>query len=418
MIDDSKHKRQVMLLILVAGLGYFVDIYDLILFLFVKKTSLGELHIPEDAYSTLLNYQMFGMLLGGIVWGVLGDKKGRLATLFFTIFIYSLANIANGFVQNLWQYETLRFIAGFGLAGELGVGITLVSELMSKETRGYGTSIVAGIGIAGAALGYLVNANMGWRAAYFTGGGLGLALLAMRVSVNESSLFHKSKKDNASRGNFFSLFTNGKRAMKYLYCILVGIPVWFVIGIIIAGAEKFAVNIFHITGIQNASGELIVKDIGPKAVLFHYIGASIGSFLLGFLGQWLKSRKKALFISLTFLSLSLVAFFNSLGISLPLYYFIIFILGIAQGYWAVFVTVASEQFGTNLRATVATTAPNFVRGALPLMAFAYESLGTAKDGTLHGALIVGSIVIVLAFFATSQLKESYGKELDYLEPVE
>ncbi|HTL80114.1 MAG TPA: MFS transporter [Bacteroidia bacterium] len=413
MIRNQNYSKQVLLLIIVAGLGYFVDIYDLILFLFVKKSSLTALHLDPDVDGTsLLNFQMVGMLLGGIVWGILGDKRGRLSTLFLTILIYSLANIANGFVHTLGQYQWLRFIAGFGLAGELGVGITLVSELMSKETRGYGTSIVAGIGIAGAALGYIISQNFGWREAYWAGGILGILLLIMRASVNESAMFHKSKKDNVQRGNFFSIFTNGKRALKYLYCILIGMPVWFVIGIVIKDSEKYAQNIFHIVGAME------VKDISAKSVLYHYIGASIGSFLTGFLGQWLKSRKKALLISLVLLTISLAAFFSASGISLTLYYFIIFILGIAQGYWAVFITISSEQFGTNLRATVATTAPNFVRGGLVLMSMGYEYFGMAKDGSMMGSYVIGGIVLVLAFFSAFMLKETYGKELDYLETAE
>jgi putative MFS transporter len=411
MIQDQTYSRKVVLLIIVAGLGYFVDIYDLILFLFVKKSSLLSLGIPEGMGTSLLNYQMIGMLLGGIVWGMLGDKRGRLSTLFLTILIYSLANIANGFVHNLVQYEWLRFIAGFGLAGELGVGITLVSELMSKETRGYGTSIVAGIGILGAALGYFVSSHFGWREAYWVGGALGLCLLVMRVSVNESSLFQKNK-NHGGNGNFFSLFADFKRCMKYVYCILIGMPVWYTIGIVVKDAEKFAQNVLHV------NGSLLVNDIGSKSVLYHYIGASIGSFLTGFLGQWLKSRKKALIISIISLVFCLTAFFTANGVSLSVFYFIIFILGIAQGYWAVFITIASEQFGTNLRATVATTAPNFVRGGLVLMSLGYETLGVAKDGTNKGALIVGIIVIVLALFAATRLKETYGKELDYLEPAE
>ncbi|HEU4716717.1 MAG TPA: MFS transporter [Bacteroidia bacterium] len=409
---DPKLRRQILLIILVAGMGYFVDIYDLILFLFVKKSSLAELNIPETEYRSLLNYQMVGMLLGGIVWGILGDKKGRLSTLFFTILIYSLANIANGFVQDLEQYRILRFIAGFGLAGELGIGITLVSEIMSKESRGYGTAIVAGIGIAGAALGYFVTHYYGWRMAFWTGGGLGLALLVLRVSIHESTMFAAAKKSELKRGNFLELFTSRAKLKKYLFCILIGVPVWYVIGIIIAGSEKFALNVFHIDGTEG------VKDIGAKSVFYHYIGASIGSFITGFMSQWLRSRKKALILSLIGLVVILAAFFCSYGVSLSTYYFVIFLLGIVQGYWAIFVTISSEQFGTNLRATVATSVPNIVRGATVLMTLSYASLGTAEEGSTKGAIIVGAVVMALAFWAAFSLKETYGKELDYLEPAE
>lgn len=407
MLQEKTYSKKVALLVMVAALGYFVDIYDLILFLIVKDPSLRELHIDQSAGATLLNIQMVGMLIGGVIWGILGDKRGRLSTLFATILIYSIANIANGFVQNLQQYEILRFISGLGLAGELGVGITLVSEVMSKESRGYGTAIVSGVGIAGAALGYLITHYFGWREAYFAGGGLGLALLIMRISVNESSMFSKAKKDNVKRGNFFSLFTNKKRLLKYVYCILVGVPVWFVIGILIKDSKQFA-TIFHVNG----------EIEGGQSVMWHYIGASIGSFLTGFLSQWLHSRKKALYFSLSALIISVIVFFLCHDYSNTVFYFILFMLGVAQGYWAIFVTVASEQFGTNMRATVATTVPNFVRGATVFMSLAYVAIGSAHEGSLMGAAVVGGIVLFLAFFSAWKLEETYGKDLDYIEPAE
>lgn len=412
MLEDSNHKRQVYLLILVASLGYFVDIYDLILFLIVKKQSLLDCGVVGDDIEKtgryLLNVQMVGMLIGGVIWGIMGDKRGRLSTLFFTILLYSLANIANGFVHNVDQYAVLRFLAGLGLAGELGIGITLVSEVMNKESRGYGTAIVSGVGIAGAALAFLVTDLTNWRWTYWIGGILGLLLLFMRISVNESAMFSKAKEEKAQRGNFFSIFTSGKRAMKYLWCILIGVPVWFVIGVLIAGVEKFATNVFHIQGEVN----------GSKCVMLHYVGASIGAFLTGFISQWMRSRKKALYISLSGLVLTVGAFFLCYNVSAFFFYCVIVMLGIAQGYWSIFVTVASEQFGTNMRATVATTVPNMVRGTTVLMTFIYTTFGTAKDGQWQGAAITGAIVIALAFLATYKVSETYGKDLNYIEPVE
>jgi MFS transporter, putative metabolite:H+ symporter len=412
MLNDPHYKKQVYLLILVAGLGYFVDIYDLILFLIVKEPSLLAVGVPkeqvEDVGRYLLNVQMVGMLIGGIIWGILGDKRGRLSTLFFTILLYSVANIANGFVQNVDQYAVLRFIAGIGLAGELGIGITLVSEVMTKETRGYGTAIVSGVGIAGAALAYYVTQWTNWQWTYWIGGILGLLLLLMRVSVNESKMFNKAKEDNVKRGDFLQIFRNKKQALKYLYCILIGMPVWFVIGVLIASAGKFATEVFHVQGVVN----------GGKSVMFHYVGASTGAFLTGFISQWLKSRKKALYISLTSLVITSVIFFSAYGVTASTFYFILFILGIAQGYWSVFVTVASEQFGTNMRATVATTVPNMVRGTTVLMTMIVVYFGTAKDGHWEGAAITGAIVIALAFFATYKMQETYGKDLNYIELAE
>lgn len=395
--------------VIVAGLGYFVDIYDLILFSIVRKPSLIGIGITDeiqlhDNGLFLLNTQMLGMLIGGIIWGILGDKKGRLSVLFGTILLYSLANIANGFVQTFEQYVAMRFIAGIGLAGELGVGITLVAEVMSKETRGYGTTIVSGVGICGAVLGFLVSDIFDWRMAYFVGGGLGLILLVMRVVVFESGMYQKVKEQKIAKGNFLSLFTNKKKFLKYLYCILIGVPVWYVIGILVTFSPEFAKKAFGITEEINAG----------RAVMYHYIGASIGSFLTGLISQYLKSRKKSLLIALIALTVFCGMYFMSHGVSATVFYSIIFVMGIAMGYWAVFITVASEQFGTNIRATVTTTVPNFVRGSTVLVTMLYQFL-IAYMGILYSGIAVGVIVLSLAFFALFHLEESYHKELDYME---
>lgn len=396
------------IVVIIAALGYFVDIYDLILFSIVRVPSLQAIGIPanqiKDSGIFLINMQMIGMLLGGIAWGVLGDKKGRLSTLFLTILLYSLANIANGFVQNLNQYAWLRVIAGFGLAGELGIGVTLVSEVMTKETRAWGTSIVSGVGILGAVLAFYV-AEWGWKEAYWVGGGLGLLLLLLllRVYIHESGMFNKMKSVSVKRGDFIGLFKNGKRFFKYICCIFVGVPVWFAIGILITFSKEFS-EALGVAGTVNTG----------KAVMFHYIGAALGSIITGFISQKLKSRKKALAIALIFLGLFCGWFFSSSGISPELFYVIIFIMGLAMGYWAVFVTVASEQFGTNIRSTVTTTVPNFVRGSTVLMIiwWNYMSVGI---GIVQSAMIVGAVVIPLAIMATFFLEETYGKDLDYME---
>lgn len=394
--------------VIIAGLGYFVDIYDLILFSIVRIPSLKDIGLAEneimDKGILLLNVQMVGMLLGGIIWGVLGDKKGRLSVLFGTILLYSLANIANGFVQTLPQYIVLRFIAGLGLAGELGVGITLVSEVMTKETRGYGTTIVSGIGVAGAVLGFLVADFFNWRVAYWVGGGLGLILLVLRVIMYESGMFEKLKEQQVSRGNFFSLFSTRKKFLKYLYCILIGVPVWYVIGILVTLSPEFGKNAFGLTG----------EISGGKSIMYHYIGASLGSFIIGIISQVLKSRKKALAIALSTLTVFCVGYFVSFGFSPNVFYFIIFLMGLAQGYWAVFITTASEQFGTNIRATVSTTVPNFVRGSLVPVTLLFQYF-KSTSGIWNAGVIVGGIVLFLAFFALYHLQESYHKDLDYIE---
>lgn len=397
------------IIVIIAALGYFVDIYDLILFGIVRVPSLKGIGITDNLILSkgifLLNMQMIGMLIGGIIWGVMGDKKGRLPVLFFTISLYSLANIANGFVQNIEQYAALRFIAGLGLAGELGIGITLVSEVMSKENRGYGTSIVSGVGIFGAVLGFLVADLFDWRMAYWVGGGLGLLLLFLRASVYESGMFEKTKAEHkhVSRGNFLSIFTNKKRLLKYIYCILIGIPIWYVISVLVIQAPEFSKAL-------NIQGEIN----GGAAVMYHYIGAAVGSFLWGLISQWLKSRKKALFIALIFLVVFTFTFFVSFRFSATIFYIIIAMLGVAQGYWAVFITTSSEQFGTNLRATVTTTTPNFVRGAtVPITSLVL--LLSTHFGLLNAGIIVGTVCAILAFVAVFLLEETYNKDLDYVE---
>ncbi|MEI6748027.1 MAG: MFS transporter [Bacteroidales bacterium] len=406
---DIAVKNPFNIVVIVAALGYFVDIYDLILFGIVRVPSLKGIGVPVDQLLEkgiyLLNMQMIGMLLGGILWGVMGDKKGRLPVLFFTIALYSVANIANGFVTTLEQYAALRFIAGLGLAGELGIGITLVAEVMSKETRGYGTTLVSGVGIVGAVLGFLVADLFNWRVAYFVGGGLGLLLLLLRASVFESGMFEKTKKEymHVKRGNFLSLFTNHARLLKYFLCIMIGIPTWYVVAILVIQSPEFG-KVLHIKG----------NIDGGAAVMWHYVGLSIGSFVTGLLSQWLRSRKKALFIAFILLLIFTILYFSSYGFSVVAFYFILVLLGIAVGYWAVFVTTASEQFGTNLRATVTTTVPNFVRGATVPITFAVLYLKTKFD-LLTAGIIVGAVCIGLALISLYLLEETYHKDLDYNE---
>jgi putative MFS transporter len=394
------------IIVIVAALGYFVDIYDLILFGIVRVPSLKALGIQskdlQEVGISLINTQMLGMLLGGIVWGILGDKKGRLATLFGTILLYSLANLANGFVTNITQYAWLRGIAGFGLAGELGIGITLVSEVMTKENRAYGTSIVSGVGILGAVLAYLVSL-WGWRQSYWIGGGLGLCLLALRIYVNESDMFGKIKETGVVRGNFFSLFSSWKQFLKYLRCILIGLPVWFVIGILILFSKEFGEKL-GITG-----------EISPgEALMFHYTGAAIGSFLTGLISQKLKSRKKAITIAILAVAAFSVWYFSARGASPAQFLLIMFWLGVAQGYWAMFITVAAEQFGTNIRSTVTTTVPNFVRGAVVLMTIWWKTMAK-ESGIVQSAIVVAAVVIILALLSVWTMEETHAKDLDYTE---
>ncbi len=393
--------------VVVAALGYFVDIYDLLLFSIVRVPSLKAIGIPAeqllDKGVLLINTQMAGMLLGGIFWGILGDKKGRLSVLFGSIILYSLANIANGFVTNIDQYVILRFIAGVGLAGELGAGITLVAEILPKEIRGYGTAIVASVGVLGAVLAYFVADLYDWRIAYFIGGGLGIALLVLRFNVFESGVFSAIKKTNAVRGNFFMLFTSRKRFVKYLRCIMIGLPIWFVIGILITFSPEFG----------KALG--ITEPISAgKAVMFSYIGLSLGDMSSGLLSQWLKSRRKVVFIFILLTCIATAAYLLQPSDNTAVFYGLCLFLGFAIGYWALFVTIAAEHFGTNLRATVATTVPNFVRGSVNLFTPLFL-WGAREQGVISSAGMVATLAVVVALLAVWRMEETFSKDLDYTE---
>src|SRR5579875_1917684 len=327
---------------------------------------------------------MLGLLLGGILWGVYGDKKGRLSVLFGSIILYSLANIANGLVHTVPQYVLCRFVAGIGLAGELGAGITLVSELLPKEKRGIGTSLVAGIGLLGAVVAYFLKEIFPWRTCYFIGGGLGIMLLILRISVVESGMFNAIKNQNVAKGNFFMFFNNARRFKKYIFSILIGLPTWFVIGILVSFSNKFARQF----GIPQAI------DTG-KAVMYAYVAISIGDVLIGLVSQYFKSRKKALYLFYGITAVGIYLFFFQLyGKTDQHLYWVCALLGFGTGFWAIFVTMAAEQFGTNLRATAATTAPNMVRGSLNLITLLFAALQSITS-YIYAGFITGIVVMLI-----------------------
>ncbi len=394
--------------VIVSALGYFVDIYDLLLFSVVRIASLKDLGVPEEQLMSkgllLLNCQMIGLLIGGVVWGIWGDKKGRLSVLFGSIALYSIANIANGFVYSVEAYAFWRFIAGLGLAGELGAGITLVAESLPKEKRGYGTAIVASVGILGAVVASIVGDAFSWRTAYFIGGGLGLALLVLRVSVVESGLFEDvRKKSDVARGDLKLLFAKRERVVRYFACCCLGLPIWFVVGILITLSPELSKEL-QVSGTITAG----------TAVLYSYSGLAVGDLVSGVLSQYFGSRKKVLAAFITLSLIFVLVYVNAEGVSSAWFYAICAALGFSVGFWAVFVTVAAEQFGTNLRATVTTTVPNFVRGAVvPItMGFQFLQIYFSK---IHSALFVGLVAIAISFISMLVLKETHGKDLDYLE---
>jgi len=407
-MSESGHLRKIFSLpVIVAALGYFVDIYDLVLFSIVRVPSLKALGLEGqdliDQGVFLLNMQMVGMLAGGILWGVLGDRKGRLKIMFASIFLYSIANLANAAATSLPAYAALRFIAGIGLAGELGAGITLVAEILHKSVRGYGTMVVASVGVSGAILANLIAKNFDWRTAFVIGGILGLLLLITRIKVAESGMFKQMEAATVSKGNFLSLLTNWSRFSRYLHSILIGIPSWFVVGVLITFSPEFA----RALGVQGAVS-------AGNAVMYCYLGLVAGDLASGLLSQLLQSRRKAILLFQGLSVTAVIAYFMAGGVSAATFYAICGLLGFGIGYWAIFVTVAAEQFGTNLRATVATTVPNFVRGMTVPITMLFQ-LFRQPLGLQGGALAVGALCLSIALFSLWRLEETFHKDLDYFE---
>jgi len=395
--------------VVVSALGYFVDIYDLILFGIVRVPSLTQLGYSGDELIQngifLLNTQMAGMLLGGIIWGILGDKKGRISVLFGSIFLYSIANIANAFANDITSYALCRLFAGIGLAGELGAAVTLISEVLPKEVRGYGTAVVASLGVSGAIAAAIVGDLFNWKTAYVIGGVLGLALLLMRIKMFESGIYESIKNSEISKGNFLKIFTNKNRFLRYLNCILIGLPIWFVVGVLVTFSPEFG-KVLGVTEPISAG----------KSIMFTYIGLIFGDFTSGFLSQYFKSRKKIIAVYIGFTFVFILVYLFSKNISLEIFYTICVLLGLAIGYWAVFVTIAAENFGTNLRSTVTTTVPNFIRGSVVPITLLFSFL-RGSMGMIYAALLVGVLTIIIAAISLYHLEETFGKDLNFIEDV-
>jgi len=407
----TKNNSILNIAVVVAALGYFVDIYDLLLFTIVREPSIRDLGVTDagmlEASTKIINWQMMCLLIGGVVWGVMGDRKGRLSVLFGSILLYSVANFLTGFITSVDQYAWARFVAGIGLAGELGAGITLVSELLPKEKRGIGTSLVAGVGLFGAVFAYFVHELTGdWRLCYKIGGGLGIVLLLLRISVAESGMFHGMKDKAVSKGNFLMFFTNGNRFRKYVLAILIGLPTWYVIGILVNLSNRFAGQLYPDSLINSG-----------RSIMLAYVGIATGDILIGFVSQYFKSRKKAMYEFYTLSILSVILFFSPINSNDSTMYLICGMLGFSTGFWAIFVTMGAEQFGTNLRATAATTIPNMVRGALPLMNLMFVDLfqKTWNWPLVQSGIITGIIVILIGLISIYFTEETFHKDLDYLE---
>jgi MFS transporter, putative metabolite:H+ symporter len=395
------------LAVIVSALGFFVDVYDLLLFGIIRKPSLAGLGLTAAEILTegefIISIQMVGLLAGGILWGVLGDKKGRLKVLFGSILLYSVANILNGMVTTIPQYVILRFVAGVGLAGELGAGITLVSELLPKEKRGVAAAMIASFGILGAVAAFLLSKLVDWRACYYIGGAMGLVLLVLRVSVFESKLYTQLKDTTIERGNFLMFFNNRERFIRYMRCILIGLPAWYIIGVLVTFSDQFGKE-FGIPGI----------DPG-KAIMYLYLAIAFGDLSVGLLSQRLKSRKKALFIFYGITMLFTVLFFVQKGGSADTFYMLCAGLGYGTGFTVVYITMSAEQFGTNLRASAAISIPNMVRGALPLIILIFKFTRTLFDSYVTGGWVTGAILFAIGLSAAVFLEETFGKDLDFIE---
>jgi MFS transporter, putative metabolite:H+ symporter len=398
--------------VIVAALGYFVDIYDLLLFGFVRQKSLLDLGFtPDQAFDiglSLQNWQMFGLLLGGILWGVLGDKHGRVSVLYFSIGLYSIANILNGFASGYTDYALFRFIAGIGLAGELGAGITLVAEVLPKEKRGYGTMLVASVGLSGALLAWVIDKTFDWRTCYFVGGGLGIILLLIRISVAESGIFSNVKsQSHISRGNFLALFTNWDRFSRFMRCIFIGTTTWFVIGVLVFFSPEFG----KVKGLEGI--------IAGNAIAAAYTGLILGDLASGLLSQYLQSRVRVMYIFLIFNAFMITVYLAAPFSSAGWFYLSHFLLGFSVGFWVIFVTIGAEQFGTNLRSTVATTVPNFARGMqVPINeSFKYLKGAAVTGSVISAGYIVGAACLLVAFIALIGMKDTFHRDMDFVETI-
>ena len=396
------------LAVIVSALGFFVDVYDLLLFAIVRKASLADLGLNAEQILTegesLISVQMIGMLVGGIIFGIIGDKKGRLNVLFGSILLYSIANFLNGMITTLPAYFVLRFIAGIGLAGELGAGLTLVSEQLPKEKRSLAAGFIAGFGVMGAVVAFLLSQVFDWRTCYYIGGVLGITLLLMRVSVKESGLFTQVKESNVSKGNFLLFFTDSVRFGKYIKCILIGLPVWYIIGVLVSFSDKFG-EAFGISGV-----------VPGQAIMYLYLFIGLGDYSVGWLSEKIKSRKKTLFLFYGITIFFLLLFFLLKGGGSPnAYYMLCAGLGFGAGFNVIYMTMGVEQFGTNLRASAAISIPNMVRGSLPLIILLFKTMRGIFNDYLTGAWITGIILFTIAIIAALTMEETHGKDLDFLE---
>jgi len=405
--STSLHTSVFNLAVIVSGLGFLIDAFDLFLFNVYRIPSLKELGLSGDPLTRtgehLLALQMGGMMIGGILSGMIGDKFGRASVLFASILLYSLSNIANAMVHDVGWYGLVRFLAGVGLAGELGAGITLVSERMTIEKRGYGTILVATLGALGAVLAGLVSEFISWRHAFLGAGIMGLGLLILRLRSLEPSMFLSSRDSGIRRGSFALLLSNRRRAFRYLACILMGVPIWYSVGLVITLTPEIA-----------TFRNMTAFKLSTCFILFQ-VGIAVGDLSSGMLSQLLKSRKKIL---LSYMSLAIVFGFLHLVVmkSSSGLYLTSLGMGLGCGYLSVFVTSTAEHFGINLRVLTTATVTNFMRGAITILVPMHLALQSYFHfDIINSLLIIGAIVWALALISTIRLPETFGKDLNYIE---
>jgi MFS family permease len=309
-------------------------------------------------------------------------------------------------VQTVPQYTLMRFIAGIGLAGELGASITLVSEMLPKEKRGIAASIIASVGVCGAVTAYFVyQVFLDWRLCYYIGGIMGLLLLLLRANVMESGLYGRIKQTNVQRGNFLMLFNNRDRFLRYLKAVVIGLPVWYVIGVLITFSDKFA-------------REFGIEGIDPgKAIMYQYVAIGIGDLSAGLLSNYLKSRKKAWYVFFSILAVFIILYFLQGGGrgSTQTMYLLCGGLGFGAGFSVLYITMSAEQFGTNLRASTAISIPNVVRGFLPLIILLHRGLRNLTGDYITGGWMTGIIIMSMALLAAWHTRETFGKDMDFVE---
>ena len=436
--------RTVALSVLAAALGYFVDLFDIVIFGVVRVASLADLGL-EGAQITewgirLINLQMLGMLIGGFAWGLIGDRYGRRFALLATIFVFSIANIANAFVDNTLQYAVLRLLAGFGLAGELGAGIALVTELLPEKRRGYGTTIVSFLGLVGALTAAFVGSQFDWRTAYLVGGVMGLVVMALRfVGMAESALFEKQRDSGTSTARHAVLMLIAAPLIAALSALLWG-PPWlaWLLGALAAVAalatsrRDFVMRFYAVAavGVPIWYCSALFVNLGPEygrvlalegfdprtfvatVLAWQATGLALGSALTGVASEWLRSRQAVLWACLGAL-LVLVALLMQTR-SVASYAYVMFAIGLFQGYWTAFITMSAEQFGTGVRATVASSIPNIVRAMTVPVTLSVSGLATGTSW-VTATYAVGAIVFALALVALATLRETWGKDLDYVE---